>query len=167
VPIASLLQMAYQFLRVAKNIAIRYIAISESVVRTFRANRVSMAVTDSVPDQGSCVLSHKRPFAHSRQVRVIHEASRDALAQGAQGQAIPWWLWWSILSGDAPTVALAWALLFTRASGGRLSVAEAITLVLSKDGSSFSGAGQIPYPSRPRASYDNRAGTTTGHIREI
>jgi hypothetical protein len=90
-----------------------------------------MAVTDSVPDQGSCVLSHRRPCAHSRQVRAIQDASHAALAEGAQAQEVPWWLWWNILSGDAPTVALAWALVFTRASGGRLSVAEAITVVLS------------------------------------
>jgi hypothetical protein len=90
-----------------------------------------MAVTDSVPDQGSCVFSHRRPFAHSRQVRAIQDASHAALAEGAQAQEVPWWLWWNILSGDAPTVALAWALLFTRASSGRFSVAEAITLVLS------------------------------------
>jgi|HubBroStandDraft_1064217.scaffolds.fasta_scaffold64650_2 hypothetical protein len=44
---------------------------------------------------------------------------------------VPWWLWWNILSVDAPTVAVIWAALFARASGIRLSTAEAAVLVLA------------------------------------
>jgi len=51
------------------------------MVRGLRANRISMAVTDSFHEQGSRVLSQRRPLAHSRQVRGIHRASHAALAQ--------------------------------------------------------------------------------------
>ncbi len=43
----------------------------------------------------------------------------------------PWWLWWNVLALDAPIVAVVWAALFARASGMKLSAAEAIALVLS------------------------------------
>jgi hypothetical protein len=46
-------------------------------------------------------------------------------------QTIPWWLWWNVLSADAPIVALVWAALFAPASGGRLAAADATVLVLA------------------------------------
>jgi hypothetical protein len=49
----------------------------------------------------------------------------------AEPRTIPWWLWWNVLSIDAPTVALVWGALFAHASGGRLSGAEATVLVLT------------------------------------
>ena len=45
--------------------------------------------------------------------------------------AAPWWLWWNLLSLDAPAVAIVWAALFARASGAKLQASEAIALVLS------------------------------------
>ena len=45
-------------------------------------------------------------------------------------ETLPWWLWWNILSIDAPTVAAVWALLFAHASGLRLGAAELIDLSL-------------------------------------
>ncbi len=45
--------------------------------------------------------------------------------------AAPWWLWWNLLSLDAPAVAIVWAALFARASGAKLPASEAIALVLS------------------------------------
>ena len=50
---------------------------------------------------------------------------------GAEYRRTPWWLWWNVLSLDAPIVAVVWAALFARASGRKLSVAEAIALILS------------------------------------
>jgi hypothetical protein len=44
---------------------------------------------------------------------------------------LPWWCWWNLLSLDAPSVALAWAVLFSRYFGFHLSVAERCALVLT------------------------------------
>jgi hypothetical protein len=44
---------------------------------------------------------------------------------------IPWWLWWNVLSIDAPIVAVAWAAVFARGSGGRLPVVDAAVLFLA------------------------------------
>jgi len=49
----------------------------------------------------------------------------------AESGRTPWWLWWNVLSVDAPTVAVVWAALFARVSGGRLSAAEATVLILA------------------------------------
>jgi hypothetical protein len=46
-------------------------------------------------------------------------------------QAIPWWLWWNLLSLDAPTVSIVWALLFASAQGRRLSLPDEIVLGLT------------------------------------
>jgi hypothetical protein len=47
------------------------------------------------------------------------------------GQPIPWWLWWNLLSIDAPLVALVWATLFARGGGGKLAGTEAVVLALA------------------------------------
>ena len=59
-------------------------------------------------------------------------ASANGVPWGARAESrtIRWWLWWNVLSVDAPTVAVAWAALFAHASGGKLSAAEATVLVL-------------------------------------
>jgi hypothetical protein len=41
----------------------------------------------------------------------------------------PFWLWWNLLSLDAPTVAIIWALVFARAYQMTLSNAEVISLL--------------------------------------
>jgi hypothetical protein len=43
----------------------------------------------------------------------------------------PWWLWWNILSLDAPTVAVVWALLFANASHAHLRFSDALLLSLA------------------------------------
>ena len=45
-------------------------------------------------------------------------------------RAVPWWLWWNILSLDAPMVAVAWAAVFAGAVGERLASADAAVLFL-------------------------------------
>jgi hypothetical protein len=42
-----------------------------------------------------------------------------------------WWLWWNLLSLDAPTVAVLWASVFAQASAIRLTYAEYTILALS------------------------------------
>jgi hypothetical protein len=48
-----------------------------------------------------------------------------------QERATPWWLWWNLLSLDAPTVSIVWALLFAYFHGTRLSFADEIILSLT------------------------------------
>lgn len=43
----------------------------------------------------------------------------------------PWWLWWNILSLDAPAVAVVWALLFAHASHVNLRLVDALLLSLA------------------------------------
>ncbi len=90
-----------------------------------------MAITGSFREKRIGFLSQSRSFAQARQFRPLEEAPHRVLVRDLEWQAVPWWLWWNILSGDAPTIALAWAILFTKASGGKLSVAEAGVLVLA------------------------------------
>jgi hypothetical protein len=49
---------------------------------------------------------------------IADETGRAELAAG------PWWLWWNILSLDAPIVAVAWALVFAKSAGVVLPGAE-------------------------------------------
>ncbi len=88
-----------------------------------------MAITGSFREKRIGLLSQS--FAQARQFRALQKAPHRVLVRDLEWQAIPWWLWWNILSGDAPTIALAWAILFTEARGGKLSVAEASVLVLT------------------------------------
>jgi hypothetical protein len=46
------------------------------------------------------------------------------------GAPSPWWLWWNVLSLDAPMVAVAWALVFARLASVRLPGAEVAALSL-------------------------------------
>jgi hypothetical protein len=55
---------------------------------------------------------------------ITDEAARAELA------AAPWWLWWNILSLDAPMVAVAWALVFARSAGIELPKVEIAVLGL-------------------------------------
>lgn len=57
-------------------------------------------------------------------------AGGSSAAAGAES-AVPWWLWWNILSVDAPMVAVAWAAVFGGARGGTLPVADAVVLFLA------------------------------------
>ena len=43
----------------------------------------------------------------------------------------PWWLWWNILSLDAPTVAIIWAAVFARAAGIAIRGSDEIGLGLA------------------------------------
>jgi hypothetical protein len=54
----------------------------------------------------------------------------DVRAGRARSHTTPWWLWWNILSLDAPTVAVVWALLLARPSHMRLRAADEIVLGL-------------------------------------
>ena len=87
-----------------------------------------MKITDVVPQVGS-VLPRPNLQASARKGSDRWGFSSDRVY--LQRRATPWWLWWNILSLDAPTVAVAWAALFALASGTRLLPAEATALGLS------------------------------------
>jgi hypothetical protein len=55
---------------------------------------------------------------------IADEAASAELAAG------PWWLWWNILSLDAPMVAVAWALVFAKSASVALPGAEIVSLGL-------------------------------------
>ena len=48
----------------------------------------------------------------------------------AEFAATPWWLWWNVLSLDAPMVAVAWALVFAKSASVVLPGAEVAALGL-------------------------------------
>jgi hypothetical protein len=52
------------------------------------------------------------------------------LAAGTDGRP-PWWLWWNILSVDAPTVSVVWAILFAECYRAKLSAAQIVALTLA------------------------------------
>lgn len=87
-----------------------------------------MKITDVVPQVGS-VLPRPNLQASVRKGSGLWGFSSDRVY--LERRATPWWLWWNILSLDAPTVAAAWAALFALASGTRLLPAEASALGLS------------------------------------
>jgi hypothetical protein len=60
---------------------------------------------------------------------TAREFTADEFARGEMAAA-PWWLWWNVLSLDAPMVAVAWALVFARSAGVAVPSAELVTLGL-------------------------------------
>jgi hypothetical protein len=57
-------------------------------------------------------------------IAVAGDVARGELA------AAPWWLWWNVLSLDAPVVAIAWALVFAKCAGVTVPAAEIAALGL-------------------------------------
>ena len=55
----------------------------------------------------------------------------SALPGNERLEGTPWWAWWNLLSLDAPTVSLLWALLFTRSAGIALTLPVAAVLLLT------------------------------------
>lgn len=77
------------------------------------------------------------PLVRERSISWPTAPVDSALARGREiplreipWREIPWWLWWNVLSIDAPLVAVVWAGLFARVHGGRISGVEAGVLVL-------------------------------------
>lgn len=57
--------------------------------------------------------------------RAIADASaRHSPAHSQTDERAAWWLWWNLLSLDAPTVAVLWASLFAKFNGVGLTMAE-------------------------------------------
>ena len=89
-----------------------------------------MAAVGPISETGSIL---PRPNQLTTVPTAINIPRTDALFRARQtgSYATPWWLWWNVLSFDAPTVAVVWSLLFARTGGVRLGPAEEIALILS------------------------------------
>jgi hypothetical protein len=73
---------------------------------------------------------HPSPIA-GRLRRGPDKPCAEMISSSASEAATPWWLWWNLLSLDAPTVALIWAVVFARVAGIGLRAASALALVLA------------------------------------
>ncbi len=60
----------------------------------------------------------------------LGDVQRD-LQWRAELASAPWWLWWNVLSLDAPLVACVWAEMFARCAGMRVPESELGALFLS------------------------------------
>jgi hypothetical protein len=65
-------------------------------------------------------------FSGAARQRGQHFSASPSIAENT-----PWWLWWNILSIDAPTVAAIWALVFARAGGIKPGILSEAVLVLA------------------------------------
>ncbi len=90
--------------------------------------RMSMSNSASVIDDGAHGVASQAVAPGG----VLHRDILNAEVQAARARShtTPWWLWWNILSLDAPTVAVVWALLLARPSHTRLRAADEIVLGL-------------------------------------
>jgi hypothetical protein len=70
------------------------------------------------------VWDHDERFVEASPRFVGNEVARAEFA------AAPWWLWWNILSLDAPMVGIAWALAFAKCAGVAVTGAEITALGL-------------------------------------
>jgi len=94
----------------------------------YRATIYVVKLTDPMPEMNGILA--RADLQASAQERSSLWGFSPASA-GSERSTTPWWLWWNILSADAPAVAVVWAVLFARVSAIRLTVGEAAALVLS------------------------------------
>jgi hypothetical protein len=94
----------------------------EKVIHMSMSNSASV-IDDSAPRLGSQAVAPDGTF-------LCGILKDDVQAGRARSHTTPWWLWWNILSLDAPTVAVTWALLLARPSHIRLRAADEIVLSL-------------------------------------
>lgn len=94
----------------------------------YRATIYVVKMTDSMPEM-SGVLARANLQASAQERSSLWVFSPSCVAPVRS--TTPWWLWWNILSFDAPAVAVVWAVLFARVSGSRFPLGEAAALVLS------------------------------------
>ena len=94
----------------------------------FSPRELSWNTCEQSIESGSIVAGEFQPArwdaARDERAVDIDEIARTELA------AAPWWLWWNVLSLDAPMVAVTWALVFAKAAGVTLPAAEVAALGL-------------------------------------
>lgn len=107
--------------------------ISGCSTHDFRAREEVIPVSaPSSATEFDVTVPRRHSPSNSREGRGPSEAAASGASYGClQSKSVPWWLWWNILSLDAPTISVVWAILYTNTKGAGLSLAEAIVLVLS------------------------------------
>ena len=90
-----------------------------------------MSATGSVTEFGVTVPRRHSPSNSRQGSPPLETPPSGASSEYSQSQMTPWWFWWNILSLDAPTISVVWAILYTHTNGTGLSAAEAIVLALS------------------------------------
>jgi hypothetical protein len=96
-------------------------------------NSGKAAELDSVPSLEDRRIPARIPGVDGSQFLVSPTARAaaaypDPFADGST--AVPLWLWWNILSADAPAVAAVWAILFARTEGAPVSAGTIALLAL-------------------------------------
>lgn len=86
--------------------------------------------SSAVNPQENSVRGSRQGVGGRAQVRRDAAYAKRAADCAAAEQSVPWWLWWNILSMDAPMVAVTWAAVFAGAAGERLAGADAAVLFL-------------------------------------
>ena len=90
-----------------------------------------MSVRESFRDSDGALRTARSP-AFASHAGNIWNLDAPAVSTPLVAAAVrPWWLWWNILSLDAPTVAVVWAVLFANASHVNLRFSDALLLCLS------------------------------------
>jgi hypothetical protein len=94
-------------------------------VGTFSEARGAISQPEGLAPRGAILIDEG--YARLRERELPGMCSRAA----AERPAIPWWLWWNVLSLDAPLVAVAWLAVFSRAGGVRLPIVNFVVLALA------------------------------------
>jgi hypothetical protein len=92
--------------------------------------RASESLTETELDFSEPSENALAPFYGDPTEGSVLPRVETTLSAGLSG-GTPWWLWWNILSLDAPTVALIWAVVFARVGGIQLRIASEIVLALA------------------------------------
>jgi hypothetical protein len=92
--------------------------------------------TSTAEFPSGCVLDRERAelYVSSPPTNEFVQQGRAGVCSDEIGRtelaAAPWWLWWNVLSLDAPMVAIAWALVFAKSASVELPGAEMAALGL-------------------------------------
>jgi hypothetical protein len=90
-----------------------------------------MAIVSSISETGSTLPKTSSCTSILHPTVEIPRRHTSSRSQQIESCTTPWWLWWNILSLDAPTVAVVWSFVFANASGVRLRPADPIILALT------------------------------------
>src|ERR1700753_814299 len=96
----------------------------------FLSQRTSMSAEAFSDRRIECTVANESLAVGGRDTLPSTQWSSAEQAARAGLVSTPWWLWWNVLSLDAPMVAVAWALVFAKSAQVRLPNAEVAALGL-------------------------------------
>jgi hypothetical protein len=102
---------------------------------------VNPLIGPEVESKASGISSRKMAWTHNGKLMEVRRSFAAVAVADELGSArwdvartelaaAPWWLWWNILSLDAPMVAVAWAMVFAKRAGVEVAGAEIAVLGL-------------------------------------